>query len=111
MCSSSSLARGIVLQRIELDGLVLHPVNSNATQTFAREHFGYEMTVLGTKPDFRSIFKKTLEMESASPHYRGNRGVLVWFVTLFRFALACAFLRGVALVLRRLALEIVALNS
>ena len=34
---------------------------------FARENFGYEMTVLGTKPDFRPIFKKTLEMDIAGP--------------------------------------------
>ena len=63
------------------------------------------MTVLGTKPDFRPIFKKTLEIDIAGPQYRG---FLVWFVTFFRFAL---FLRGIALVLRRFALEIVALNS
>ena len=83
-------------------------MNSNATQIVARENFGYEMTVLGTKPDFRSMFRKTLEMDFAGPNCRG---FLVRFVTFFRFALACVFLRGFALVLRRFALEIVALNS
>ena len=46
------------------------------------------MKVLGTKPDFRPIFKKTFEMDIAGPKYCG---FLVWFVTFFRFALVCAF--------------------